>query len=232
MKWVVCVGATLLAALATMGTAAPTSVTVAGDFQSEAGCTGDWDPTCAVTHLNYNTEDAIWQGIFTVPAGTWHYKIAIDDSWAENYGANATPNGANMIFTVGATTAVKFYYDPVTHWATDSTKVVATVPGSFQSEAGCGGDWDPSCLKSLLEDADGDGTFTLTLNLAPGSYDAKVAIGESWTENYGAGGAAGGSNIPFSVTGTGNTLFTYDSSTHVLTIDAPVPVTLSRWETD
>ena len=35
-------------------TPAPTSVTLAGDLQSELGCAGDWDPACAVTHLAYD----------------------------------------------------------------------------------------------------------------------------------------------------------------------------------
>ena len=33
------------------GSTAPSSVTLAGDFQSELGCSGDWDPGCTVTDL-------------------------------------------------------------------------------------------------------------------------------------------------------------------------------------
>ena len=29
----------------------PDFVTIAGSLQSELGCAGDWDPTCAATHL-------------------------------------------------------------------------------------------------------------------------------------------------------------------------------------
>src|SRR5215211_9246861 len=32
-------------------TANPTNVTVAGSLQSELGCSGDWQPDCANTHL-------------------------------------------------------------------------------------------------------------------------------------------------------------------------------------
>ncbi|MGZ4725830.1 MAG: pullulanase X25 domain-containing protein, partial [Ilumatobacteraceae bacterium] len=42
----------------------PTSVTVAGSLQSEAGCTADWDPACATTHLTYDSADDVWQGTF------------------------------------------------------------------------------------------------------------------------------------------------------------------------
>ena len=38
--------------------------------------------------------------------------------------------------------------------------MIVTVPGSFQSELGCSGDWDPGCLRSWLQDPDGDGTYT------------------------------------------------------------------------
>lgn len=39
---------------------------------------------------------------------------------------------------------------------TDSqNSVIATAPGSFQSELGCSGDWQPDCLRSWLQDPDG-----------------------------------------------------------------------------
>ena len=43
-------------------TPSPTSVTVAGSFQSEAGCPDDWLPDCATTHLAYDANDDVWQG--------------------------------------------------------------------------------------------------------------------------------------------------------------------------
>ena len=53
-------------------TPSPTSVTVAGSLQSEAGCPADWDPACATTHLAYDANDDVWQGTFTTcpPATT------------------------------------------------------------------------------------------------------------------------------------------------------------------
>ena len=77
----------------------PTSVTVAGDLQSEAGCTIDWDPTCAATHLTYDASDDVWQGTFSLPAGSYQYKAALNDSWDENYGLHAVLNGANIPLT-------------------------------------------------------------------------------------------------------------------------------------
>src|SRR5262245_40689508 len=70
----------------------PTSVTIAGSLQSEAGCGGDWDPGCAVTHLTYDPGDDVWQGTWTLPAGGYEYKAALDDAWGENYGLHAASN--------------------------------------------------------------------------------------------------------------------------------------------
>src|SRR5687768_12214542 len=67
-------------------TADPTSVTIAGSLQSELGCAGDWDPGCATTHLAFDATDGVWQAAWTVPAGNWEYKAALNNSWDENYG--------------------------------------------------------------------------------------------------------------------------------------------------
>ncbi len=67
----------------------PSSVTIAGSLQSEAGCAGDWDPACAATHLTYDASDDVWQGTFPLPAGSYEYKAALNDSWTENYGLHA-----------------------------------------------------------------------------------------------------------------------------------------------
>ena len=199
----------------------PTSVTIAGSLQNEVGCPGDYQPDCATTHLTYDATDDVWQGTLTIPTGTYDYKAALNDSWDENYGANATLNGDSLSFTLSASTPVKFYYDNKSHWVTSSeNSVIATVAGDFQSEIGCGGDFDPGCLRSWLEDPDGDGIYTFETTAIPqGSYEAKVAINESWDENYGQGGVAGGANIPFSVPSNGVTVrFSYDSVTHILSI--------------
>jgi glycosidase len=202
-------------------TANPASVTLVGSLQSELGCPGDWQPECAITHLDFDAADDVWQGTWMVPAGDWEYKAALNDSWTENYGLHATRDGANIPLGLGADTSVKFYYDHKSHWITDNqTAVIAVAPGSFQSELGCPGDWDPSCLRSWLQDPDGDGIYSFRTSALPaGSYEAKVAINESWDENYGAGGVPNGPNIPFSVPRNGaGMIFSYDSASHVLTI--------------
>src|SRR5438105_96326 len=110
----------LLIPAATANTPAPTSVTIAGSLQSEAGCAGDWDPACAATHLTYDSSDDVWQGTFALPAGGYEYKAALNNAWDENYGLHAEPNGANIPLNVASPASVKFYYDHKTHWATDN----------------------------------------------------------------------------------------------------------------
>jgi hypothetical protein len=181
-------GAGALAWSVTLGasdTPSPATVTVAGSPQSELGCPGDWQPECATTFLSHDAVDDVWQGTFDVPAGNWEYKAALNGTWSENYGANAARDGANIPLNLIAARAVKFYYDHKSHWITDNVgSAIATAPGSFQSELGCPGDWDPSCLRSWLQDPDGDGIYTFaTRRLPPGDYEVKVAIDEDWTLN-------------------------------------------------
>jgi pullulanase-type alpha-1,6-glucosidase len=101
---------------------------------------------------------------------------------------------------------------------------IVTLPGSFQSELGCPGDWQPECLASEMLDPDGDGVYTFsTMAIPAGSYEVKVAHGLSWAENYGAGGVPGGANIPFFVAANGDpTTFSYVLATHILTVQAGV----------
>src|SRR5689334_23048572 len=215
----------LLPASTASSTPNPTSVTIAGDLQSELGCAGDWDPACAGTHLTYDSSDDVWQGTFSLPAGNYQYKAALNNSWDENYGLHAESGGQNIPLAAPGG-PVKFYYDHKSHWITDnqSTPIPVAV-GSFQSELGCPGDWQPDCLRSWLEDPDGNGTASFeTTALPAGSYEAKVAVNESFAENYGAGGTPHGANIPFAVpTDSAKVTFSYDTSSHVLTIAVADP---------
>ncbi|MGE5249524.1 MAG: alpha-amylase family glycosyl hydrolase [Bacteroidota bacterium] len=209
-------------------TSPPASVTMAGSFQQELGCSGDWQADCAATHLAYDSTDDVWQAVFNVPAGSWEYKAALNDSWDENYGLNAEQNGANIPLNLGATTLVKFYYSHHTHWVTDNQNSrIVTAPGSYQSELGCPGDWQQDCLRSWLQDPDGDGTYSFTTTALPaGNYEFKVTIGESWDENYGVGGVPGGANIPFSVPAPGYIVtFSFVSANNMpsVTVTSPGP---------
>lgn len=187
----------------------PVSVTVAGDLQSESGCSGDWQPDCVTTQLQFDATDKIWQTTLTLPAGTWNFKAALDGSWTENYGANGVAGGGNISLNLAQEQAVKFFYSHKTHWVTSNiNSVIATVVGNFQSHLGCTGNWQPDCLRSWLQDPDGNGLYTFsTSSLPAGTYEAKVAINEKWDESYGDNG----NNISFTVAENQTVVFTYDS---------------------
>ena len=92
------------------------SVTVAGNLQSELGCPGDWQPDCAATHLTFDRSDGQWHGTFTLPAGDYEWKVAIDDSWAVNYGAGGAAGGSNLPLSVPAGGgSYVFTWNQVTH---------------------------------------------------------------------------------------------------------------------
>ena len=66
-----------------------------------------------------------------------------------------------------------------------------TVPGSFQDELGCLGDWQPECALAHLTSG-ADGVWRATLALAAGSWEYKAALNDNWDESYGAGGVENG----------------------------------------
>jgi pullulanase-type alpha-1,6-glucosidase len=203
----------------------PTAVSVPGDHNSEMGCPSDWAPDCDQAQLALDAKDEIWKGTYDgLPAGPFAYKAAIDKKWDENYGAGGAPNGANIEYTAPGG-PVSFYYEHSRHYVTsDAQGPIMTLAGSFQSELGCPADWSPDCMRGWLIDPDGDGVATYaTSRLPAGSYEVKVAHGLSWDENYGAGGAAGGDNIPFSVADGTVVRFSYDMASHVLTVTSAAP---------
>lgn len=204
--------------------AAPDTVYVPGSHNSAMGCPGDWQPDCPQAGLTLDPADGVWKGAYQLPAGTYQYKAAINGTWDENYGAGGVPGGADITYqTAGG--SVSFYYSPDTHWVTnDAEGPIVTAAGSFQSELGCPGDWAPDCMRSWLQDPDGDGVHTFSTTAIPaGQYEVKAAHGLSWAENYGVGGARDGANIAFTVTADGDrTSFSYDQVTHLLTISAGI----------
>lgn len=129
---------------------------------------------------------------------------------------------------------MKFYFDARSSWLVDGLNTpIVTLAGSFQSELGCAGDFQPDCLRSWLQDVDGNGIFELRLAGFPGgAYSTIVTHGESFDERYGADGVAGGANIDFSIGSVATeTNFLYDSRTHILTIrssDDPVSATVAE----
>lgn len=195
----------------------PTKVAVAGTHNSEMGCPEDWMPACAQAQLALDADDQIWKKTFTLPAAPYAYKAALDGTWTENYGAKGVRDGSNIDYETDGT--VTFYYDHATHWVTsDEETEIITVPGSFQSELGCTGDWQPDCMRPWLQDKDGDGVFAwATTKIPAGTYEFKVAHDLGWTESYGPDGGSANGSLTVPADGT-KVAFVYDSATHVTTV--------------
>jgi hypothetical protein len=201
----------------------PSSVTIAGSLQSELGCAGDWDPACAATYLTYDADDTVWQGTFNVPAGSYEYKAVLNDSWDENYGANATPNGANIPLNLGAETAVKFYYDH----ARIGSRIMST-RSSLPCRAASSPNWVArglgSRLPALLAARPGRRRHLRFLDqrrCQRGITKPKWPSTSPGTRTTG-GGVLNGANIPSPFQEGATVTFTYDPSDHVLTISTEI----------
>lgn len=197
----------------------PASVTLTGGLQSEIGCASDFQPSCAASALVFDSGNQVWQRTFTIPAGDFQYFAALNGSFAETYGLNGGNAFTPVSLSLSSSTPVSFYYDNVTHWLTDNVNTsIAVLAGSFQSEIGCASDFAPGCLRSWLQDPNGDGISTLTLSLPAGNYSTVIAINESFGQTYGLNGTSGGANIDFTA-GSSPVLFSYNNLSHILTID-------------
>ena len=94
-----------------------------------------------------------------------------------------------------------------------SADVLVTIPGSHNKAMGCDADWAPDCAKAALT-RDATGVYSATFTLPAGDYQYKVAEGGSWDTAYGAGGAAGGANISYTLNETTSVTFYYDRAMH------------------
>ena len=199
----------------------PQTVSIPGSLQAAVGCAADWAPDCDKTQLLYSANSDVWMNTFTVPAGDFEYKVAMNNSWDENYGGAADRDGGNVKLSLAEETSVLFIYDNKTNWVADNVnRLILSVPGSFQSKMGCSADWAPDCLRSWLQDPDGDGVYVfMTAAIPAGDYEAKVAANLSWDLNYGVDGKENGDNLKFTVPADGTEVtFSFDSASKVLTI--------------
>ncbi|MFN2181755.1 MAG: alpha-amylase family glycosyl hydrolase, partial [Candidatus Promineifilaceae bacterium] len=147
---------------------------------------------------------------FNVPAGDFNYKMALNDTWDVSFPADNKP------LSLGAAADVRFYYDDKSNAVLDSVNdQIAVAAGSFQNALGCGGDWQPECVNTLLTDVDGDGIYTFSATGLPaGSYEFKVALDEAWDVSYPA------DNVPVTINADSELLtISWDSVTTGVSVD-------------
>ncbi|KGM10217.1 pullulanase-type alpha-1,6-glucosidase, partial [Cellulomonas carbonis] len=215
-----------LAPLAAAPVVEPAEVSVPGSHNSEMGCAGDWDPACDQAQMTLRG-DGVWELTTDLPATaegeSYQYKIATERQWepAPNFGVTggAFVTGGGDVSYTHTGDEVSFFFNPQNAaFFTTASQPVLTLPGDFQSELGCAGDWAPDCLNTFLTDPDGDGVFTFSTDAIPaGEWQVKVAHGASWAESYGPPDNRGG-NYSFTATDGGVLEFRYTLETNNLEI--------------
>jgi hypothetical protein len=97
----------------------PEAVAIAGDFSTKLGAPENWQPHFDEVQMELDPADALWKLTADLPAGYYTYKVAIDRSWEENYGAFGIRDGANHEFHHDGG-ALTFHYD---HQTRDVSRV-------------------------------------------------------------------------------------------------------------
>ena len=73
----------------------PEAVAVAGDFNTLLGAPENWAPQYDEAQMQLDAIDQLWKLTADIPAGYYTFKIALNRSWNENYGAFGTFDGPN-----------------------------------------------------------------------------------------------------------------------------------------
>ncbi|MCB5290699.1 glycosidase [Arthrobacter sp. SO3] len=75
--------------------AQPEAVAVAGDFNILLGAPANWAPQYDESQMELDLVDQLWKLAADLPAGSYTFKIALNRSWDENFGAFGAFDGAN-----------------------------------------------------------------------------------------------------------------------------------------
>ena len=73
----------------------PDAVAVAGDFNVLIGAPANWAPQYDEAQMELDQADQLWKIAADIPAGFYTFKIALNRSWDENYGAFGVFDGPN-----------------------------------------------------------------------------------------------------------------------------------------
>ncbi|CAH0344100.1 alpha-amylase family glycosyl hydrolase [Bacillus sp. CECT 9360] len=159
------------------------TVTLVGDLQSELSAVKDWDPADPGTQM-VKEENGRYKLSGTMPAGTYEYKIAINGSWDENYGADGERNGANYKLTIEKETNLTFIYDDTTHIVTVLMPLpkdeLPRIVGDIQPYINAGPEWSPEESTAFLSDDDNDNIYTYRVEVPKGKHEFKIVLGNSW----------------------------------------------------
>ncbi len=202
----------------------PASVGIPGNYQSEAGCAGDWDPGCPATQLVYDANGDIWKNTFSIsPAGG----LRIQGGAQRLLGRELRPartaerpehparDQPSRRRASRSTTTTRPTGSPTTSAPSSPRCPAASRARSAAPATGIRPASAPGCRTSTTRLS----TASAPAPFPAGSYEAKVALNGSWDVNYGQGGVQNGPNIAFTVPTTGmEVVFQWNSTTKELRV--------------
>jgi len=177
----------------------PNGVHVAGDFQAAAGFGDNWNP--GSTPLEDGDGDLVYETTVEVPPGFYLYKFVNGSSWQEKPELPSTEcavsdggGNVNRPVTVGTSGLI---LPPVLFDSCNATVRLSVnmgginisadgvyIAGDFQEEAGLPSDWIYDATP--MRDVNRDGTYEISIDLAPGEYHFRFVNGnkELTAENF------------------------------------------------
>ena len=183
------------AAAASARSPSPTNVSVPGSHNSEMGCPGDWQPDCDAGPADPRPEGRDLEGhLHAMPAGD--YDVQGRDQ--QDAGTRTTAPGGvagrrqHRLHRARRQT-VTFYYDHAHALGHQRRRRARSspLPGSYQSELGCAGDWAPDCMRVVAAGPRRRRHLHLhaPTRSRPAATRSRSRTACRWDENYGAGGA-------------------------------------------
>jgi hypothetical protein len=87
----------------------PEAVALAGDFNTILGAPENWAPQYDEAQMEFDFLDQLWKKSAELPACHYTFKIALNRSWTENYGAFGTFDGPNHeLHHSGGTVTIRY----------------------------------------------------------------------------------------------------------------------------
>ena len=181
-------------------------ITPGGETYRVAGvaelCGSDWNPADDNNLMTLNADTGLYEKTYTgVRAGEYPIKVVGTRSdGTMNWYGNA--QGMNVVIYVTAVCDVTVVFNATTHdigivgisavektWMDiDAIRVVGNGDGAWLN----GANWDPAADENKMTEVR-PGVYEITYSRVPAGsdYQFKFAANGSWTDNWGAGGAAG-----------------------------------------
>ena len=162
-------GLAVAQAAETQQPASQRAVVLVGDLQTVGGAAAKWAPADMATKMTPLDHDFYALTIKEMPAGTYNYKVAINGSWAENYGLNGIADGANVSLTLEKPATVTFYYNDRTHRIADSQNYKMLADSELPVLSGIAGISDGTMQDLMLS-----GLYQMEAKAEAGDYTVKV----------------------------------------------------------